>query len=318
MSVGRGRSRPAETIGTASYLERLAQEGAFWGREAEAQAAVVPPDWRFHRDLLHNVAGHAAEVDAFLTCIQPGMRTLELGCGSGWLTLAMAQRGALATGMDISEAALEQARRYSASLAHSVTGSASYEAGDLNRIDLGAGSFDIVAIKGTLHHLIAPEHVIAQVEGALKPHGLLWVSDTFGEEAPAAVLVAAVLTFLLPTHVRYHEKVRSLMRFRWRSLERVRASMQAEGLTPFEGAGRGREPSDWLALIRARFAVEVSRPLPAFTGYVAHQIEMPPTLARAVVSALRVADLALVRGRAVRSTGLVVWARKRQADAAAG
>src|SRR5690606_28447102 len=149
---------------------------------------------------------HTANIDAFLSHVQPGMTALELGCGAGWLTLAMAQRGAHATGLDISAQALEIARNYAASIRDSITGSVTYEVADLNMLDLPPDHYDVIAVKGTLHHLLRLDHVIEQLHRALKPGGLLWVSDSDGEEATATVLVASALMFLLPTTVSYRDK----------------------------------------------------------------------------------------------------------------
>ena len=48
------------------YQEKLAAEGDLWGRVAEEQAGQVPPDWRYHRALRHNVVVHAGDIDALL------------------------------------------------------------------------------------------------------------------------------------------------------------------------------------------------------------------------------------------------------------
>jgi 2-polyprenyl-3-methyl-5-hydroxy-6-metoxy-1,4-benzoquinol methylase len=295
-------------IGSADYQRQLAQEAERWGMEARQQAAQMPPDWRFHRRLRHNRLMHTAEIDRLLNRVQPGMRALELGCASGWLTLALAQRGAHALGLDIAEEALAIARDYYERIRDQVSGTAEYCRVDLNALDLPAETYDLVVVKGTLHHLIALEAVIAAVHAALKPGGLLWVSDSDGEEAALTALIAGALTFILPTQVSYREKVRGLLRFGLKSAARVRASMQAEGLSPFEGAGRG---VDWLKLIEQQFMIESMRRSPAFTGYLAHQVRLPEALALPLLYGIRAVDAALVRLGALRSTGVVVTAMKR-------
>src|SRR5678815_5949622 len=104
------------------YTQKLAEEARLWGDEAEKMAVKIPPDWRYHRSLRHNVIMHTADIDALLSHIQPGMKVLELGCASGWLTPAMAQRGADATGLDLSEQSLAIARAYYESIRPSVAG----------------------------------------------------------------------------------------------------------------------------------------------------------------------------------------------------
>jgi 2-polyprenyl-3-methyl-5-hydroxy-6-metoxy-1,4-benzoquinol methylase len=290
-----------------TYEQKLAAEAELWGRDAEHRAQEVPPDWNHHRHLRHNSIYHAADIDAFLSHIQPGMTALELGCGSGWLTLAMAQRGAAATGIDISDRALEVARAYYASIRETVSGSAAYEAADLNAIELPADHYDVIAVKGTLHHLTRMDHVIAEMHRALKPGGLLWVSDSRGEESLSTALVASGLMFVLPTVVSYRDKIAGLIKFGTRAPSRIKASIEAEGLSPFEGAGREH---DWLHLIGERFSIEQRIPAPAVTGYITHQVKMPDWAALPLLRALCVVDRLLVRLKLLRSTGVIVYARK--------
>ena len=74
-----------------TYEQKLQQEAELWGTEAQRMATELPPDWRAHRHLLYNVINHRADIDALLSRVQLGMHTLELGCASGWLSLAMAK-----------------------------------------------------------------------------------------------------------------------------------------------------------------------------------------------------------------------------------
>jgi 2-polyprenyl-3-methyl-5-hydroxy-6-metoxy-1,4-benzoquinol methylase len=291
------------------YQRKLREEADHWGDEAATQARSVPPDWRFHRHLRHNVIMHAADIDALLAHVQPGMRTLELGCSSGWLTLAMAQHGADATGIDVSEEALQIARAYFAQVRAETSGSVEYRFADMNYLDLPAATYDLVTVKGTLHHLMRLDHVIAEIDKSLKPGGLLWVSDSDGEEARLTVLVASASMFVLPTYISYREKLRGLLRFGLRGPSRIKASMEAEGSSPFEGAGREH---DWVKLIRARFVVEAFARAPAFTGYLTAQVSLADSLALPLLRLMRAVDRSLVRARLLRSSGVVLYARKRQ------
>ncbi len=196
----------------AEYQQKLSDEAALWG--AVERAREVPPDWRYHQNLRHNILYHKADINAFLDHVKPGMSVLELGCGSGWLTLAMAQRGAEATGLDISAEALDVARAVLRLNPRDGAGHCrSYAVTDLNQLSLPAEQYDIIAVKGTLHHLLRVDHVVSEMQRALKPGGLLWVSDSDGEEAMSTALVASALMFLLPTVVSYGDKIRGLLKF---------------------------------------------------------------------------------------------------------
>ena len=236
-----------------SYDDQLAREAAIWGSSARELAARIPPDWREHRRLLrHNIVMQGAYIDEFLSHIRPGMRVLDLGCGAGWLTLAMAQRGADATGLDISAESLEVAREYYERIRHEVTGSVRYEVADLNYLSLEADSYDVITVCGALHHLTNVGYTIEQLHTALRPGGLFWTSDVLGEEPRAAIYLTGALMFLLPIEISYRAKIAGLLRFGLRSPTRVKAAMEGEGFSPFEGAGR---EENWFQLLQAWFEV---------------------------------------------------------------
>lgn len=290
-----------------TYEQRLAAEAELWGTEAQQVAQTTPPDWRYHRWLRHNRVMHGRNIEGLLDHIQPGMKTLELGCASGWLTLAMAQRGAHATGLDISEKSLVIARAYYESIRDEVGGTVAYRQADLNTLQLPSDAYDVIVVKSSLHHLVNLDHVIAEIHRALKTGGLFWAADTNGDEAFSTVLIAAALTFLLPTQISYWEKLKGLRRFGLRAPSRVKASIQAEGLSPFEGAGRDH---DWVTLISRRFVIERRVNMPAFTGYVTAQLKAPDWAALPLLQVLRVIDRGLVQLKLLRNTGLVLYARK--------
>jgi 2-polyprenyl-3-methyl-5-hydroxy-6-metoxy-1,4-benzoquinol methylase len=289
------------------YEQQLAQEAALWGDESERVAKEMPPEWRYHRNHRQNVIMHTANIDDLLARVQPGMKVLEIGCASGFMTLAMAQKGADATGMDLSDQSLTVARNYYESIRASVPGNLTYQAVDLNFAELPENTYDVIAGRGVLHHLMRLDHVVAQLHKALKPGGLLWISDTNGEEATSTVLIAGALCFVLPTQTSYADKIRALLRFGLRAPSRVKASIEAEGLSPFEGVGREH---DWLKLVYQYFNVERRVDLPAVTGYVTAQLKAPDWFALPLLKTMRAVDRLLVWARLLRNTTVVLYARK--------
>lgn len=290
-----------------SYQQQLAQEAEVWGSEAERMAQSTPPDWAHYRDLRHNRLLHGVHIDALLAGIHPGMKTLELGCASGWLTLAMAQRGAQATGLDISEKSLTVARAYAESVASTLKGSVTYRVEDLNAVELPANTYDVIAIQGTLHHLVNLPHVVAQIHRALRPGGLLWINDAVTDVTGRAALMSAAFMFLLPTHVSYGQKIKGLLRFGTQAASRIQASMEASGLSPFEGAGREH---NWLSLVKQNFRVEQMHARADVTGYLAHQVNLPDALALPILRCVRSLERLLMRMGIIIPSGQVVYARK--------
>jgi 2-polyprenyl-3-methyl-5-hydroxy-6-metoxy-1,4-benzoquinol methylase len=290
-----------------TYQEQLSQEAEAWGSESERMAGVVPPDWRYHRNLRHNVIVHGEQIDELLKLIRPGMKALELGCASGWLTLALAQQGADAVGMDLSEKSLNVGRTYYESIRETVKGSVTYGTVDMNHLQLPPDTYDVIVVKGVLHHLVNLDQVISEVHRSLKPGGLLWVDDTNGEEALPSVILAGAFAFLLATSTSYADKFRALFKFGFRAPSRVQASIEAHGLSPFEGAGREH---DWLKLIYQNFNVQRRVNLVSFTGYVSAQWIAPDSIAIPVLKVMSVFDRLLIRLGLLRNTSIVLFARK--------
>ncbi len=289
------------------YEADLAAEAELWGNAASNLAQQLPPDWRHHRvKLRHNILYQTAQVDAFLSHIRPGMRALEAGCGSGWLTLAMAQRGAQATGLDISDQALTVGRNYYESIREEVDGSVTYKVADLNALELEPDSLDVIAVCGALHHLPQAQHTVSEFYKALKPGGLLWVSDITEEEPLANVLFSAFFMFLLPIDPGYREKFSKLIHFGPRALSRVRASLEAEGLSPFEGAGRGM---GWLETIEEHFDVLERGVSPSCTKHLT-DVRLPDRSALIVLRVMSAVERFLLRLGLLGETLIVLYARK--------
>jgi SAM-dependent methyltransferase len=105
-------------------------------------------------------------LEAFSVRMAPGARVLDLGCGAGLpSTKALAGRFVV-TGVDISEAQIEAARR-------NVPG-ASFIHADIGEIDFPAGSFDGVTALYAISHLPRDEHgrIFERITGWLVPGGL--------------------------------------------------------------------------------------------------------------------------------------------------
>jgi len=90
-------------------------------------------------------------------------------------------------------------------------------------------------------------------------------------------------------------------------LRGVKASIQAEGLSPFEGAGREH---DWVKLIAKSFTIEKRVDMPACYRLLTAQLRAPDWIALLFLQTLRRVDSFLVRLKLLRNTGVVLYARK--------
>jgi len=114
-----------------------------------------------------------------------GEQIVDLGCGTGALSLPLAARTSSVLAVDVSEEMLRtlRSKAVDAGLANLTTRHCPIE-----RLDLGAASVDRVVSNYALHHLRDGDKqaVIAAAAGWLRPGGLLVVGDMmFGRGASA-------------------------------------------------------------------------------------------------------------------------------------
>jgi SAM-dependent methyltransferase len=109
--------------------------------------------------------------------IAPGMRVLDLGCGTGTLVLLIkrAQPTARVVGLDVDPRILEIARTKIAAAGADIE----LRRGTVEEADLAPGSFDRVVTSLVLHHLTTAEKLVSlrAVRRALRPDGELHVAD---------------------------------------------------------------------------------------------------------------------------------------------
>ena len=135
-------------------------------------------------------------------------RALSLGCGLGTFERA-ARRIGLADeieGVDASEASLEIAR--TAATEEGLSG-ITYRAGNLNTLTLPRSRYDLIAFHASLHHVRSVEKLLARVDRALTPGGVLfleeWIGPSRTEWTAARLSRLRTLYSKLPESWRAHE-----------------------------------------------------------------------------------------------------------------
>ena len=96
-----------------------------------------------------------------------GKRVLDLGCGSGIFSCQFAKSGASTTAVDLTEAAIEMARRTAE--AHDTD--VAMARMDVERLAFRPASFDFIFAWGVLHHTSDMESAFAEAARTLKPAG---------------------------------------------------------------------------------------------------------------------------------------------------
>jgi len=133
-----------------------------------------------------------------------GARVLDIGCGGGLLSEALAKEGAEVTAIDLAPELVKVARLHS--LESGVTVDYRVQAAE----DLAAeqpGSFDVVTCMEMLEHVPDPGAIIAACHRLLKPGGQLFLSTV--NRTPAAFAVAIVgaeyVARLLPKGTHHYQ-----------------------------------------------------------------------------------------------------------------
>ena len=115
-------------------------------------------------------------------------KILDVGCGGGILSEALAKAGARVTGLDLSEASVEVAKRH----AQSQNLQIDYRYESVQDVaDKEAGTFDAIACMEMLEHVPEPGKVVAACAKALKPGGQAFFSTI--NRTPKAFLFAIVM-----------------------------------------------------------------------------------------------------------------------------
>lgn len=117
----------------------------------------------FWDDTLGTVTARAVESLLDAVGAAPGVRLLDIACGTGALAAEAARRGAEAIGMDFAPAMVAEAVRRHPGV--------EFRAGDAEAIPLPNASVDAVTCSFGMLHMERPERVLAEVARVLRPGG---------------------------------------------------------------------------------------------------------------------------------------------------
>ena len=105
--------------------------------------------------------------------IPRGARVLDVGCGSGWTSLFLAEFGYDVTAVDLVPANVELTAQRSARWGAAVTS----QVADMEELDLD-GRFEFVLIHDALHHSHRHQRVLERAGAQLAPGGWLLLGET--------------------------------------------------------------------------------------------------------------------------------------------
>src|SRR6202023_3005320 len=145
------------------------QVAAHWGRRAA----------HFDEDFGHSIrtAAERAAWDRILYLILPtadALEALDIGCGTGFLSLELAFLGHRVTGIDFAPSMIAQARKKAAERQATIR----YEEADAEQLPFAAASFDIAVSRHLLWTLPHPERAMDEWIRVLRPGGRLIMVDS--------------------------------------------------------------------------------------------------------------------------------------------
>jgi len=143
-----------------------AEQRSYWNEQAG-------PIWVAQQEQLDLQIGPHGERAIARLAPAPGERLLDLGCGCGATTLALARRvapGGHVVGLDLSEPMLARARERAAEAG---LANLSFRVADVQTAPLDAGAFDAAFSRFGVMFFADPAAAFANVRGALRPGGRL-------------------------------------------------------------------------------------------------------------------------------------------------
>lgn len=159
---------------------------AIRGNDLSIYGRFAPHWWdgtvRWLRTLQNLVPARLAHFDGLVDW--RGKAILDLGCGGGFMSEAIAGRGGIVSGLDPAAEAIAIAQAHAASQGLNIA----YRAGTGESLPYADESFDAVVCVDVLEHVTDLDRVLAEVHRVLKPGGL-FLFDTVNRTLLARLVV---------------------------------------------------------------------------------------------------------------------------------
>ena len=156
-----------------------------------------------------------------------GLRVLDYGCGSGWLSTYLAQRGAVVEGFDISGKLVELGRRRAR--VNRVEERVSLNRMIAEKLEFADNHFDRVVGISILHH-ISLEEGGRELHRVLKPGGIALFIEPLGESA----FQNAIRNYVLRVHHGHVRAVDAEHPLTYRDIQTIGSRFETVGWQEFQ------------------------------------------------------------------------------------
>lgn len=130
--------------------------------------------------------------------LAPASRVLDVACGPGLVSLALALHASHVTGLDVTPAMLDTARdlQRQRGLAN-----LSWDLGRADALPYPDATFDAVVTRWSFHHLLAPAAALAEMVRVCRPGGRVVVADVYTSNPEQAAEYDRLERLRDPSHV---------------------------------------------------------------------------------------------------------------------
>jgi SAM-dependent methyltransferase len=157
----------------------------------------------------------------------PAARWVEVACGPAAISRALAPRVGSVQGVDLTPAMVAKA---SAEAAAAGLDNLAFAVGDATALDFADGAFDGAVTRFSLHHIPAPERVVAEMARVVRPGGLVVIADhVTDDDGDTAVWHEQIERLRDPSHWACLTPSRIVA-----TGERAGLTLESEELIPFE------------------------------------------------------------------------------------
>lgn len=141
-----------------------------------------------------------------------GGRVIELGCGTGYLSLELARNGLDVLGVDVSAKSIEIANKYyKLNTFKRGFGKLRYMCRDFSALEFDGMQFDTAIFFRSLHHVEDIDSLLCKISVALKNKGNLIICEPIrGNFSMQSAEMAAILRAVSPTWIAYKNKLSNL------------------------------------------------------------------------------------------------------------